>query len=131
MSRLLSRLFGKGDAEQAERAESGRKGGTVRASDAASAGEAAGVAGAARGASAPIDAASAAPTGARSATDGAPADQRLIAVITAAVAAFEEDSAFRIASIQPVRNFAAGGTPGFNTPVWGRVDRLSQLPFQR
>jgi len=128
MSRLLSRLFGKGDAEQAERAESGRKGGTVRASDAASAGEAAG---AARGASAPIDAASAAPTGARSATDGAPADQRLIAVITAAVAAFEEDSAFRIASIQPVRNFAAGGTPGFNTPVWGRVDRLSQLPFQR
>jgi len=117
MSRLLSRLFGKGDAEQEERAESGRKGGTVRASDAASAGEAASVAGATGGA--------------RSATDGAPADQRLIAVITAAVAAFEEDSAFRIASIQPVRNFATGGTPGFNTPVWGRVDRLTQLPFQR
>jgi len=110
MSRLLGKLFGKGDAGQEERAESLGKTGTVRA---------------------PQIVEPASPLGARAAVGDTPADHRLIAVLTAAVAAFEEDSAFRIASIHPVRNFAAGGTPGFNTPVWGRVDRLTQVPFQR
>lgn len=61
-------------------------------------------------------------------------DQELVAVITAAVAAFEANSAspFRIASIQLAGGEQAGGGPaGFNTPIWGRVDRLSQVPFQR
>lgn len=65
-------------------------------------------------------AASAAPAAAKAGPDGA-----VIAAIAAAIAAATGRplSSFRIASVE-----ASGG---FNTPVWGRVERLSRAPGGR
>jgi hypothetical protein len=48
----------------------------------------------------------------------------LVAVITAAISAASglSSSAFRITSIQP----EGAGEPGFNTPVWGRIERFNR-----
>ncbi len=52
-------------------------------------------------------------------------DDSLIAVLTAAVAVASGTSAssFAITNVRHVENEASGG---FNTPVWGRVERLSR-----
>ncbi|HUW40370.1 MAG TPA: hypothetical protein VMV90_05130 [Rectinemataceae bacterium] len=49
--------------------------------------------------------------------------EALVAVIAAAVAAASgmEPGSFRIAGIEP-----SAGDQGFNTPVWGRADRLAR-----
>lgn len=64
--------------------------------------------------------AAAAPAAAKAGPDGA-----VIAAIAAAIAAATGRplSSFRIASVE-----ASGG---FNTPVWGRVERLSRAPGGR
>jgi len=60
---------------------------------------------------------------ARPAPASAPEGQ-LVAVIAAAVAASSgmAPGSFRIASFEAAPGMAGGG--GFNTPVWGHVDRL-------
>lgn len=52
------------------------------------------------------------------------AGNELVAVITAAISAASglSSSAFRIASIQP----EGAREPGFNTPVWGRIERFNR-----
>jgi hypothetical protein len=54
-----------------------------------------------------------------------PSGADLVAIIAAAVAATGDMPAgsFRIASVEPVYAPQAGAG-GFNTPVWGHVDRL-------
>ncbi len=56
-------------------------------------------------------------------TTPAAAGTELVAVIAAAISAASgiSTSAFRIASIQP-----AAGDQGFNTPVWGRIERFNR-----
>ncbi len=51
-------------------------------------------------------------------------NQDLIAVLAAAVAATSGSplSSFRIACVEPVGE----GSGGFNTPVWGRIERFSR-----
>lgn len=52
-------------------------------------------------------------------------DASLIAVLTAAVAAASGSSvgSFAITNVQQAQSEAGGG---FNTPVWGRIERLSR-----
>jgi len=52
-------------------------------------------------------------------------DESLIAVLTAAIAAASGASAgsFAITNVRQAQSEAGGG---FNTPVWGRVERLSR-----
>jgi hypothetical protein len=73
-----------------------------------------------------IDAVSAAAAG--GARADSPVDARLVAVISAAIAAFESQSSlgYRITSIIPVQASPTGGDLSFNTPIWGRVERLNQ-----
>lgn len=65
-----------------------------------------------------------APSGAQT-SSSALTDESLIAVLTAAVAAASGASAgsFGITNVQQA-NTESGG--GFNTPVWGRIERLSR-----
>lgn len=73
-----------------------------------------------------VSAAQAAPTAAApsSAAASAAAGNELVAVIAAAISAASgvSASAFRIASIQP----AGAQDQGFNTPVWGRIERFNR-----
>ncbi|HEY9053330.1 MAG TPA: OadG family protein [Rectinemataceae bacterium] len=52
------------------------------------------------------------------------ADQELIAVLAAAVAAASGKplSSFRIAGVEP----SFGSVDGFNTPAWGRIERFTR-----
>ena len=60
-------------------------------------------------------------------------DGRLVAILSAAIAAFEGESGlpYKITSIIPVQIDFARENIGFNTPVWGRAERLAQrvLPY--
>lgn len=58
------------------------------------------------------------------ATQAQASSGELVAVIAAAIsaAAGEATSAFRITSIQP----SADSDNGFNTPIWGRIERFAQ-----
>lgn len=57
-------------------------------------------------------------------------EEELVAVLTAAVAAARgaAPGTFAITSISPAQSAAAsaGSAGGFNTPVWGRIERLSR-----
>ncbi len=57
-------------------------------------------------------------------------DTQLVAVIAAAVAASSgmAPGSFRVASVEAAPAGAAGG---FNTPVWGHVDRLARASQNR
>jgi hypothetical protein len=56
---------------------------------------------------------------------GRPEEEELVAVITAAVAAASglAMDAFRIVNLRPARESTA--QRGFNTPLWGHIDRYS------
>ena len=60
-------------------------------------------------------------------------DGRLVAILSAAIAAFEAESGlpYKITSIIPVQTDFARENSGFNTPIWGRAERLAQtvLPY--
>ena len=57
-------------------------------------------------------------------------EEELVAVLTAAVAAVRGTApgSFAITSVSPAQSAAASAESagGFNTPVWGRIERLSR-----
>ena len=79
------------------------------------------------------DAVSAAAVSANSNSQSEHTDGRLVAILSAAIAAFEGESGlpYKITSIIPVQTDFARENIGFNTPVWGRAERLAQrvLPY--
>jgi hypothetical protein len=67
---------------------------------------------------------------AASANPSPAADGQLVAVIAAAVAAASgmKPGEFRIAGVSPAEGASSSG---FNTPIWGHVDRLYRRAWQR
>ncbi|HOX31671.1 MAG TPA: OadG family protein [Spirochaetales bacterium] len=52
----------------------------------------------------------------------------LVAVIAAAVAASSgmAPGSFRVSSVEAAEGYGPGSAAGFNTPVWGHIDRFSR-----
>ena len=128
----MSKLFGKNSSKRG-RAEAQNQQDQQDQKTESQNGQAPSAADAVSAAAVSADAVSAAAVSATSNSQSEHIDGRLVAILSAAIAAFEGESGlpYKITSIIPVQTDFARENIGFNTPVWGRAERLAQrvLPY--